>query len=272
MRAIRVLKTMRMAVLGAALLASAGCGRAVPAAQAQGKTAKQQSKPARPSHPAQIPLGPAGEKIRLGQRIFDQTPRYAAPYVGNQMNCADCHLQGGREPYSAPLVGVPEMFPAYSQRAGRTITLAERIQECFVRSENGRPPAAGDRVMAALLAYMDWLSQGHPKGTPYPGRGLVDLPQLHGDAARGATLYAQQCSVCHGDQGAGMPPIFPPLWGPASFNDGAGMSGVQKMAKFVQHNMPQNAPGSLSPQQAYDLAAYIEGKPRPKMNPAYTKY
>jgi len=62
------------------------------------------------------------------------------------------------------------------------------------------------------------------------------------------------------------------LWGPASFNDGAGMSGVQKMAKFVQHNMPQNAPGSLSPQQAYDLAAYIEGKPRPKMNPAYTKY
>lgn len=254
-----------MAALGTVLLAGGGCGRAVPAARAQARTERQ-------PQGAQIPRGPAGRKIRLGQRIFAQTPRFASPYVGNQMNCADCHLQGGREPYSAPLVGVPGMFPAYSQRAGRTITLAERIQECFVRSENGRPPAANGQVMTALFAYMDWLSQGHPRGKPYPGRGLVDLPSLHGDAGRGAALYAQQCSVCHGDQGAGLPPIFPPLWGSASFNDGAGMSGVQKMAKFVQHNMPQNAPGSLSPQQAYDLAAYIEGKPRPRMNPAYKNY
>ena len=265
MNPTRVLKTMRMAALGAALLAGGGCGGAVPAAQAQAKTARQSNAP-------QIPRGPGGEKIRLGQRIFERTPRYASPYVGNQMNCADCHLQGGREPYSAPLVAVPGMFPAYSERAGRTITLTERIQECFVRSENGRPPAARGRVVAALLAYMDWLSQGQARGVPYPGRGLVDLPQLHGDAGRGATIYAQQCSVCHGDQGTGMPPIFPPLWGPASFNDGAGMSRVVKMAKFVQHNMPQNAPGSLSAQQAYDVAAYIEAKPRPKMNPAYKKY
>lgn len=272
MRATQVSKTMRIAALGAALLASAGCGRVVSAAEAQGKMTKQQAETVKQSPPAQIPLGPAGQQIRLGQRIFERTPRYAAPYVGNQMNCADCHLQGGREPYSAPLVGVPGMFPAYSQRAGRTITLAERIQECFARSENGRPPAADGRVVMALLAYMDWLSQGQTRGVPYPGRGLVDLPQLQGDAGRGAILYAQQCSVCHGDQGAGMPPIFPPLWGPTSFNDGAGMSGVQKMAKFVQHNMPQNAPGSLSAQQAYDLAAYIEAKPRPRLNPAYRKY
>lgn len=178
---------MRMAALGAALVAGSGCGT-VPAAQAQAKTARH-------SHPPEIPRGPAGKKIRLGQRIFERTPRYAAQYVGNQMNCADCHLQAGREPYSAPLVGVPGMFPAYSERAGRRITLTERIQECFVRSENGRPPAASGRVMAALLAYMDWLSQGQPRGVPYPGRGLVDLPSLHGDAGRGATIYARQCSV-----------------------------------------------------------------------------
>ena len=265
MNARRVLKTMRTAAMGAALVAGSGCGGLIPAAQAQATTA-------RPSNAPQIPRGLAGEKIRLGQRIFEWTPRYAASYVGNQMSCADCHLQGGREPYSAPMVGVPGMFPAYSERAGRRITLTERIQECFARSENGRPPAAGVRVVTALLAYMDWLSLGQARGVPYPGRGLVNLPQLHGDAGRGATIYAQQCSVCHGDQGAGLPPIFPPLWGPASFNDGAGMSRVQKMAKFVQHNMPQNAPGSLSAQQAYDVAAYIEGKPRPKMNPAYKKW
>jgi thiosulfate dehydrogenase len=50
------------------------------------------------------------------------------------------------------------------------------------------------------------------------------------------------------------------------------MTLVYKMAAFVQHNMPQNAPGTLSAQEAYDVAAYIAAKPRPKMNPAYAKY
>jgi len=55
-----------MAALGAAL-AGSGCGGPIPAAQAQAKTARQSNAP-------QIPLGAAGEKIRLGQRIFERTP------------------------------------------------------------------------------------------------------------------------------------------------------------------------------------------------------
>ena len=34
-----------------------------------------------------------------------------------------------------------------------------------------------------------------------------------------------------------------------------------EMAAFVQHNMPQTNPGSLTPQDAYDVAAYVHGKP-----------
>lgn len=225
-----------------------------------------------PKAPVHIPPGAKGEAIRLGQRIFEQTPRYAARYVGNQMNCADCHLQGGRAPYSAPMVGLTRIFPTYNQRAGRVITLAERIQQCFVRSENGRPLSSTSQEMTALLAYIDWLSKGQPTGRPHAGRGLVKLPHLQGDPARGATIYDKQCAACHGADGAGVPPILPPLWGAGSFNSGAGMSTVQKLAAFVQYNMPQNAPDTLGAQEAYDVAAYIAGKPRPKMNPAYTKY
>lgn len=235
-------------------------------------TAAGQSEQTRqgPSTPAAvIPNGAAGAKIRLGERIFEQTPRFATRYVGNRMNCADCHLQGGRAPYSAPMVGLTHIFPTYNQRAGRVITLAERIQQCFVRSENGRPPSAASREMQALLAYIDWLS---PEDRTQPVRGLLKLPDLKGDPTRGAAIYDQQCALCHGSDGAGVPPVLPPLWGATCFNDGAGMATVEKMAAFVRYNMPQNAPGKLTAQEAYDVAAYVNSKPRPRMNPAYEKY
>jgi len=66
--------------------------------------------------------------------------------------------------------------------------------------------------------------------------------------------------------------MFPPLWGSNSFNDGAGMNGIPKMAAFVQHNMPQNRMGILSAQEAYDVSAYIHAQPRPAFNPAYAKF
>jgi thiosulfate dehydrogenase len=257
-----------VAALTAALLASAGCGRLVQPAAAQARNAGQPAK----STSDRIPAGPVGNSIRLGQRIFEQTPRYAARYTGNQMNCADCHLLGGRAPYSAPMVGLTHIFPTYNERAGRVIPLAERIQQCFVRSENGRPLATDSREMTALLAYIAWLSPPETRGRAHPGRGLVKLPSLKGDPGRGAAIYAKQCAACHGADGAGVPPVLPPLWGAASFNNGAGMSTVKKMAAFVQYNMPQNAPGTLSAQEAYDVAAYVNSKPRPKLNPAYAKY
>jgi len=39
------------------------------------------------------------------------------------------------------------------------------------------------------------------------------------------------------------------------------MNDVAKMAAFVQHNMPQNNPGNLTAQQAYDVSAFIQSKP-----------
>ncbi len=56
---------------------------------------------------------------------------------------------------------------------------------------------------------------------------------------------------------------FPPLWGPHSFNNGAGMAHIDRMTGFIRYNMPQNAPGTLSLAQAYDVAAFVLSHPRP---------
>ena len=207
-----------------------------------------------------------------GQLIFDHTPKYAKKYVGNTLTCNDCHLESGTQAFSAPMIDLAGLFPMYSKRAGHVITLTNRIQECFVRSEAGTPPPANSKTMRALVAYIDWLSRSGVKGKPYQGRGLVPLPALTGDPVAGKAIYGAQCAMCHGVNGAGVPHVFPALWGNNSYNTGAGMNNPSKMARFVVHNMPQTHPGLLSPQQAYDVAAYIHTKPRPKFNPVYKSY
>ncbi len=213
------------------------------------------------------------EQVRKGRLLFDQTPKYAFHYVGNQLACADCHTQSGTADYAAPLIDVAGLFPMFSKRAGREITLKDRIDECFVRSEAGRPLPENSPEMLALVAYIQSLSRGGMNGKSYAKRGLVNLPALKGDVARGRSVYVQaQCTICHGSNGAGVPPVMPPLWGSSSFNDGAGMNNQEKMAAYVYQNMPQNHPRSLTAQQAYDVAAYIHSKPRPKFNQAYRSF
>jgi thiosulfate dehydrogenase len=219
-----------------------------------------------------IPVGAIGDLIRRGQLIFNETSLYAADHAKAKISCASCHAEGGIQPYASPMVGVAKSFPQFNQRANRVISLQDRIQECFVRSENGTPLDYNGTEMHAVMEYIHWLSQPKPKELAFRGRGFVKLPNLTPDPARGADVYAAQCAGCHGSHGEGSPPQFPPLWGDNAFNDGAGMHGIPKMAAFVQHNMPQNRRGILSPQEAYDVSAYIHAQPRPAFNRAYARY
>ena len=50
---------------------------------------------------AAIPAGPFGDLVRLGQNIFQDTPRYAPEFVGNTLSCRNCHLDRGRSAESA---------------------------------------------------------------------------------------------------------------------------------------------------------------------------
>lgn len=220
----------------------------------------------------QAPTADQQELISRGKQIFDDTPHYAAAYVGNRLKCADCHLESGTAPWSAPLVDLAPLFPMFNKRAGRVISLQERLQECFVRSENGTPPPADSPEMKALVAYIASLSSGTPAGKPFWARGLVAMPPLTGDPKHGERVYQESCALCHGEDGEGIPPALPPLWGPHAYNDGAGIHNPAKMAAFVFHNMPQNQPGTLTPQQAFDVAAFINSMPHPKFNEAYRHY
>lgn len=224
-------------------------------------------------NPDTISSNADGQMILRGQEIFAHTTTAASQYVGNQMNCANCHMKNGAQAWSAPLVGVTHRYPSFSKRAGRTIDLPTRIQECMVRSENGKPLPEDGAEMKALIAYMTWLSNSAPASGPLHGTGLIQVKvPAKVNASDGAGVYASVCANCHGPDGAGRPPAYPPLWGPDSFNAGAGMAQTEKMARFILKNMPFDQPGTLTVQQAFDVAAFVDSHSRPPMNPAYKKY
>lgn len=255
-------------ILGALLLAAS----ALPLAGYKGVDQQQTSRVSTMSSQPATPEDGQSQLVRQGRAIFDETPRYAPSDTGAKISCGDCHIKSGTEPYAAPMVDLVGQFPVYSKRAGRVISLENRIQECFTRSENGRPPPVESTQMQALVAYIKSLSRGEVKGKLYKGRGLVKLAAVTGNAAEGKQAYASQCAACHGADGAGSPPVMPPVWGPESFNDGAGLNKPENMAAFLFHNMPQNHPGTLTAQQSFDIAAFIHTMPRPKFNEAYKGY
>jgi thiosulfate dehydrogenase len=128
---------------------------------------------------------------------------------------------------------------------------------------NGTPPSPNSREIVAMTAYIAWLSRGAAVGQGFPGQGFVAVHAPRPpDVTAGAKTYAAQCSACHGADGAGNAAAkFPPLWGPTSFNDGAGMN--TKMAAFVKANMPLGRGGSLSDQEAVDVSAFVLSHSRP---------
>ncbi len=210
--------------------------------------------------------------VEYGRRLFNETPVYGAAYTRSRIACASCHLGGGTAPYAAPVVGSDQAYPQFSKRAGRKVTLQDRIEECMTRSEDGSPLPADSPEMKALLAYIRWLSAPHLDEAKFTGRGLRLLPELTPDSKHGAEIYAVQCAGCHGTNGEGASRPYPPLWGADSFNDGAGMDTIPKLAAFVHYNMPETRKGTLSAQEATDVAAYIKAQQRPKFNQAYAKF
>lgn len=213
---------------------------------------------------ATIPPSPEGQLIAYGRDLIEQTPKYMAGNITSRLSCAACHPGGGTQPHAGSLLGTYAMFPQWNKRAQRFIALQDRIAECFLYSMNGKPPAYYSHEMVAITAYIAWLSRGAPTATGFANQGpLVVNPPSPPNQTNGAAVYAARCASCHGADGNGTALTFPPLWGPESFNDKAGMSRPDRMVPFIKAAMPLTTPGTLTDQEAADVAAFILSHPRP---------
>lgn len=224
-----------------------------------------------------IPKGPEGDAVRRGMQIFLNPGTNARQFVGNSLACANCHLDAGRKEDSAPMWAAWVAYPKYRSKNKEINTMEDRVKGCFTYSMNaqdgptGKPPPPGSEIYKDLETYFHWLATNAPTGVEMKGAGYP-TPKLTAagyDPARGARVYAQSCAACHGADGQGQHDVnhrvvFPPLWGPQSYNWGAGMARVDSAAGFIKANMPLGQGGRLSDQQAWDVAAFVNSHERPK--------
>jgi thiosulfate dehydrogenase len=200
--------------------------------------------------------------LRRGRELLRHTRDSLPSRVGNRLACVSCHAMDGMQKNAMPLVGVYSRFPQYRARSGRIDLIEDRVNDCFERSMNGKPLAVSGADMRDIVTYLAFLSRGIPAGARMEGQGVPALEPLPGDTLRGGRLFGGACASCHGATGAGTN-VGPPLWGRHSYNIGAGMARVRTAAAFIRAAMPLTRPGSLTPQEAFDLATYINTRSRP---------
>jgi cytochrome c len=114
--------------------------------------------------------------------------------------------------------------------------------------------AAWMSVMAAVIALMTLGTVRHA----HAGQAAVTV--LDGvytaeQARRGEKLYADTCSICHGDGAVGTS-VAPSLVGADFLADFGGMSVGDLFSKVIK-TMPSDDPGTLMSPQTADLLAYI---------------
>lgn len=139
-----------------------------------------------------------------------------------------------------------------------------------------RDIAGGAGTESSGVKLPDRWNLGHPATPAQLARLDIDanpsgvgLPPGRGTYAAGAITYRQQCAMCHGMKGEGLPP-FPPLVGAEprdSFPFGRNAALPKTIGNYwpyattlydyIHRAMPYNAPGSLTPDQVYGLVAYL---------------
>ena len=94
----------------------------------------------------------------------------------------------------------------------------------------------------------------------------TNLPTGSGTPAKGAKIFAEKCSACHGDAGkGGIAPYYPALVGGQPLTNG--IDTVKTIANYyayattifdyTRRAMPYNMPRSLTDDEVYSLTAYI---------------
>jgi thiosulfate dehydrogenase len=234
---------------------------------------------------SKLPDTEQNRMIKLGQDLLTHTSEYLGPevsdpskrYAGTNMSCSSCHRAAATIPYAAPLIGTYGAYPQFQPRFGKTVTLENRINLCFTHSLAGRAIPEDSHEMKALVAYVEYLSRGIPKGAKLIGEKemVVEEPKRAANLDRGKEVFEQQCSVCHGEDGLGKRVgvkgdrkgyEFPPLWGPDATSESASMFRILSAFQYIYVNMPFGQATwdhpALSKDDAYDVAGFVISHPR----------
>ena len=116
-----------------------------------------------PNALAKVP-DPLHAAIQRGSHIFATDT-----FGGRGMTCQSCHSGGGRiagqlaNGSKIPsLSNAAAIFPRYSPRAGKVITLEDQVRACIAGALGGKPPEYGSRKLTDLVSYLTFLSNGKP--------------------------------------------------------------------------------------------------------------
>ncbi|KTB69532.1 MULTISPECIES: cytochrome c/FTR1 family iron permease [Pseudomonas] len=203
------------------------------------------------------PVEGAAQALHLLDYLGADYPATAAD--GKVVNTAEYQQQVDN------LAALQSLVVALPQRAERADLeqAVTQLKNAVASRQDGVQVARQARQLSAKLALAYEVSQA---------------PAITPDPARGAPLYAQHCSVCHGDSGAGDGPagigLEPP---PSNLRDSARLD---RLSLYDLYNatglgiagtdMPAFA-DQLDDRQRWDIATYIAGfSAQPVANPAKT--
>lgn len=143
---------------------------------------------------------------------------------------------------------------AYLHTGGNKVTgSAYGPMRMVVQDSTSRLPVSDIEDIA------DYLQQA---SAPQFSKLPVSVPDAGASVARGAALYASQCSICHGAEGGGMGQMVPNLAGNSSLAAGGGENIISALLVGLPPRMPSGPAmpafaGQLSNQQIADISNYL---------------
>ncbi len=224
---------------------------------------------------SKIPADKYGDAVRYGRQLMLQTAYYIGPegingkYLGNKMNCTNCHQDAGTKPYSFNLMTTIRNYPQYRAREGKVLSMEERVNNCVMHPHLGRALPLDSKEMIAFVSYFKWINDSSKLGESTPGIKNMQLtfPDSAASSKRGERLYMAHCARCHGTNGEGVMQsdnityTYPPLWGLKAYQPGSSMHRVIKMAQWLVPNMPHDSARfqkpTLTAKEAFDIAAFV---------------
>ncbi len=222
------------------------------------------------------------EQVNYGKDLIAHTSKYLGPNgsvlkISNGMNCQNCHLQAGTAVFGNNYGSVASLYPKFRARSGTIENIYKRVNDCFERSLNGKALDTAGKEMQAICSYINFIGSNVEKGKKALGSGFKDLSYLDraADAENGKIVYATKCQSCHQANGEGVFNAdkteykYPSLWGPHSFNDGAGLYRISSFARYIKYNMPfgvTHENPQLTDEEAWDAAAFVITQGRPHIS------